>query len=291
MMKYVITIILCIITGTVSYAHNDTICISGTITGSDKVFIEDIIVTAMQVSDSTIVAYCRPDEKGTYRLMLSTSAPELLVRFSGFNIRNEMKRIDAKSQTLDFYAVEESTILHEVQIKAQKLWGNRDTLNYLVSAYTKEHDNSIADILKKLPGITIDNGVIKYQGMPISHLYVENMDLMQGSYGILTESLKAKDVATVQVLENHEHIKALKDQVPPDNAAINLKLKKEAKGIWTKSLTLGLGYGDKVLWSNNANLMFFGKKRQHFIYYGNDNTGNHPKVRVANNAAILTSVL
>ena len=248
-------------------------------------------MTIMQVPDSTIVAYCRPDESGTYRLMLATSAKELLVRFSGFNIKKEIKRIDAKSQTLDFYAIEESTLLHEVQIKAQKLWGSRDTLNYLVAAYTKDHDNSIADILKKLPGITIENGKIKYQGLPISHLYVENMDLMQGSYGILTESLKAKDVATVQVLENHEHIKALKDQVPPDNAAINLKLKKEAKGIWTKSLTLGLGYGDKVLWSNDANLMFFGKKRQHFIYYGNDNTGNHPKGRVANNAAILTSVL
>ena len=291
MIKYVISIILCIIAWSTSKASNDSICISGTITGNDKVFVEDIIVTIMQVPDSTIVAYCRPDESGTYRLMLATSAKELLVRFSGFNIKKEIKRIDAKSQTLDFYAIEESTLLHEVQIKAQKLWGSRDTLNYLVAAYTKDHDNSIADILKKLPGITIDNGKIKYQGLPISHLYVENMDLMQGSYGILTESLKAKDVATVQVLENHEHIKALKDQVPPDNAAINLKLKKEAKGIWTKSLTLGLGYGDKVLWSNDANLMFFGKKRQHFIYYGNDNTGNHPKARVANNAAILTSVL
>ncbi|MBQ3129931.1 MAG: hypothetical protein IJC23_03465 [Bacteroidaceae bacterium] len=291
MIKYVISIILCIIAWSTSKASNDSICISGTITGNDKVFVEDIIVTIMQVPDSTIVAYCRPDESGTYRLMLATSAKELLVRFSGFNIKKEIKRIDAKSQTLDFYAIEESTLLHEVQIKAQKLWGSRDTLNYLVAAYTKDHDNSIADILKKLPGITIDNGKIKYQGLPISHLYVENMDLMQGSYGILTESLKAKDVATVQVLENHEHIKALKDQVPPDNAAINLKLKKEAKGIWTKSLTLGLGYGDKVLWSNDANLMFFGKKRQHFIYYGNDNTGNHPKGRVANNAAILTSVL
>ena len=291
MIKYVISIILCIIAWSTSKASNDSICISGTITGNDKVFVEDIIVTIMQVPDSTIVAYCRPDESGTYRLMLATSAKELLVRFSGFNIKKEIKRIDAKSQTLDFYAIEESTLLHEVQIKAQKLWGSRDTLNYLVAAYTKDHDNSIADILKKLPGITIENGKIKYQGLPISHLYVENMDLMQGSYGILTESLKAKDVATVQVLENHEHIKALKDQVPPDNAAINLKLKKEAKGIWTKSLTLGLGYGDKVLWSNDANLMFFGKKRQHFIYYGNDNTGNHPKGRVANNAAILTSVL
>ena len=239
MIKYVISIILCIIAWSTSKASNDSICISGTITGNDKVFVEDIIVTIMQVPDSTIVAYCRPDESGTYRLMLATSAKELLVRFSGFNIKKEIKRIDAKSQTLDFYAIEESTLLHEVQIKAQKLWGSRDTLNYLVAAYTKDHDNSIADILKKLPGITIDNGKIKYQGLPISHLYIENMDLMQGSYGILTESLKAKDVATVQVLENHEHIKALKDQVPPDNAAINLKLKKEAKGIWTKSLTLG----------------------------------------------------
>mgnify|MGYP003294682534 FL=1 len=291
MKKIIIAIILCIYAWSSSSASNDSICISGTITGNDKVFIEDIIVTIMQIPDSMIVAYCRPNEGGTYRLMLATSAKELLVRFSGFNIKKEIKRIDATSQTVDFYAMEESTILHEVQIKAQKLWGSRDTLNYLVSAYTKDHDYSIADILKKLPGITIDNGTIKYQGVPISRLYIENMDLMQGGYGILTESLKAKDVATVQVLENHEHIKALKDQVPPDNAAINLKLKKEAKGVWTKSLTLGLGYGDKILWSNDANLMFFGKKRQHFIYYGNDNTGNHPKGRVADNAAILTNVL
>ena len=103
MKKNIIAIILCIYAWSSSSASNDSICISGTITGNDKVFVEDIIVTIMQIPDSMIVAYCRPNEGGTYRLMLATSAKELLVRFSGFNIKKEIKRIDATSQTVDFY--------------------------------------------------------------------------------------------------------------------------------------------------------------------------------------------
>ena len=96
-------------------------------------------------------------------------------------------------------------------VKSQKLWGNRDTLNYLVSAYTRGKDRSIGDVLQKLPGITIeDNGVIKYQGNPINHFYIENLDMLQGRYNLATQGIKAEDVATVQVLENHEHIRSRK---------------------------------------------------------------------------------
>ncbi len=236
------------------------------------------------------------NEQGCYVMKVSTLLEELLVRVTGFNVKCQTKRVAAASQTLDFDVEEENIVLREVQIKAQKLWGNRDTLNYLVSAYTKEHDRTIGDVLRQLPGITIeDNGAIKYQGTPINHFYIENLDMLQGRYNLATEGIKAEDVAAVQVLENHEHVKALQDQVPPESAAINLKLKKHAKGVWTGGADIGAGvYGDGMLWSTTLQTMYFGKGGQHlFRYSGDDNGGsldgsiNHYGLAAAGGTSLL----
>ena len=274
MKNSLLTFVLCtIVTITMSAQPNDTICIDGRVLGPDGMAVEMLILTAMHPTDSSVIAYCMTDGDGHYCLRMGTELQEVLVQVSGFNGKREIRRLSVKKQTLDFKVQEENIALREVQIKAQKLWGNRDTLNYLVAAYTREHDRTIGDVLKQLPGISIEGGVIKYQGVPINHFYIENMDVLQGRYSIATEGIKADDVATVQVLENHEHVKALKDQVPPESAAINLKLKDKAKGTWTRAFDIGLGYDDGMLWDTGINLMYFGKRRQHVIFYGNENTG------------------
>ena len=40
--------------------------------------------------------------------------------------------------------------------------------------------------------------------------YIEGLDLMKGHYGIATNNIDPNNIATVQVLENHQDIKALK---------------------------------------------------------------------------------
>lgn len=274
MIKKYILLFLCVTLGIVTFAaQRDTIQISGRVASIHGLPVEALIVTALHPNDSSVITYSMTDEKGAYCMKFFTDEDEILVRLTGFNVKSEIKKTKAISKILDFEAIEESVTLREVQIKAQKLWGNRDTLNYLVAAYMTEHDRTIGDVLKQLPGITIEGGTIKYQGMPINRFYIENMDLLQGRYNIVTEGLKAEDVATVQVLENNEHVKALQDQVPPESAAINIKLKEKAKGVWTKSFGIGLGYDNDALWNCEANLMYFDKQQQHVIYYGNDNTG------------------
>ena len=241
--------------------------------GTEKVV--GALVTMLQPTDSSIVAYATTDKQGFYTLKATTQLSEVLLSISGFNIKRKTIRTKAHSQTLDFYVEEENRILREVVVKSQKLWGNRDTLNYLVSAYTRGKDRSIGDVLQKLPGITIeDNGVIKYQGTPINHFYIENLDMLQGRYNLATQGIKAEDVATVQVLENHEHIRSRQDQTPSDRAAINLKLKDKAKGIWSKSASLGAGHNlDETLWEAMLQTMYFGKGKQHMLRYSGDNLG------------------
>lgn len=251
----------------------DTIRVHGTVSLSDSEPVDMAIVSLLNPVDSSTVAYSMTDIDGTYSITAVTGKKELLARVSGFNVARQTKRIPARSQQLDFMVEEENITLRELQVKAQKIWGSRDTLNYLVSAYVQEHDRNIGDVLKRLPGITIDqDGSIKYQGVTINHFYIENSDMLQGRYSIATEGIRPQDVATVQVLENHEHVKAMQDQVPPESAAVNLKLKDKAKGIWSNYATVGAGaYDDGPLWEAALQTMYFGKRRQHtFRYSGND---------------------
>lgn len=223
-------------------AQSDTIRVVGHLRCGNEP-VESGIVAMLQPSDSSIIAYTMTDEQGRYSLCAVIPNDDVLVRVRGFNIKEQVKRVKASSQILDFIVELENMMLREVEVKSQKLWGSRDTLNYLVSAYSRDRDRTIGDVLKQLPGITIeDDGVIKYQGTPINRFYIENLDMLQGRYNLATEGIKAEDVATVQVLENHEHVQALQDQMPPESAAINLQLKGKAKGTWTKSTDLGAGW-------------------------------------------------
>ena len=234
---------------------------------------EGVLVTVFNPNDTTIIGYGFTDVEGSYLVEISEKLDSVLLQIQGFNVRKQRKMIAARTQTLEWTAVEESIALKEVQVKAEKLWGSRDTLNYLVSAYTRDHDVTIGDVLKQLPGISVeDNGTIRYQGMPISKFYIENMDVLQGRYAIATNGIKAEDVATVQVLENHQHVKALQDQTLPESAALNLKLKKD-RGIWSGNGTIGAGYDDSMLYTARITEMRLGKKSQNVFYYSSNNEG------------------
>ncbi len=237
--------------------------------------VDGCIVALLQPSDSCIISYTVSDQQGYYTLKAPGLSSELLLKVTGFNIKRKMRRVKAESQICNIIVEKESMVLREVVVKAQKLWGSRDTLNYLVSAYTRDQDRTIGDVLRQLPGITIeDNGVVKYQGTPINNFYIENMDMLQGRYSLATQGIKAEDVATVQVLENHEHIRALQDQEPTERAAINLKLKDKAKGVWSKTADVGAGgYFEGPLWDATLLAMYFGKNRQHLMRYRSGNTG------------------
>lgn len=258
------------------HAQTDTVRVNGQVhSGSEPV--EYAVVAMLQPSDSSIIAYAMTDGNGFYSLKAVTALNEVLMKVTGFNIKRQVKLIEARSQSLDFNVEKESIMLHEVKVKARRLWGNRDTLNYLVSAYTRDHDRTIGDVLRKLPGITVDdNGEIKYQGTPINHFYIENLDMLQGRYNLATEGIKAEDVASVQVLENHEHVRALQDQEASERAAINLKLKDKSKNVWTESADIGAGgSADGMLWDVTLQAMCFGKGGQHMLRYSGDNMGHN----------------
>ncbi len=136
----------------------------------------------------------------------------------------------------------EPTRLRDVAVEAPAIEQRSDTLVYYTSKYAREHDRSIADVLKRLPGIEIDgDGAIKYNGEPINKFYIDGSDFADGRYNLATENLPAEDVAAVEVIENHQPLRVLQGLEFSNQAGLNIKLKEDARQRWAAIASAALG--------------------------------------------------
>ena len=145
-----------------------------------------------------------------------------------------------------------TTLLKEVTVKADRIREQGDTITYNVGSFAQQQDRSIGDVLKRMPGINVEqSGKIQYQGEDINKFYIEGSDLLGGKYGIATNGISHEDVGAVEVMENHQPMQVLSGISFSDKAAINLKLKNKAKATWSFHGDAGGGYSwqpDGAIW-------------------------------------------
>lgn len=152
------------------------------------------------------------------------------------------------SNNLQVKLVIDAIRLKEVYVKPASITMSEDTLRYNVQSFAQVQDKNIGEVLKRMPGIQVmENGEIRYNGEPISNFYINGKDMLGGRYGLATKNISPGDVAKVEVLENHQPIKALRNRVYSDKSALNIKLKDSAKAKWRSSLNLDVGYADSSL--------------------------------------------
>jgi hypothetical protein len=93
---------------------------------------------------------------------------------------------------------------------------------------------------------------------------------MEGGYGTVNNSLPKDAVSKVEVLENHQPVSILRDKVPSEQAALNIKLKKSV--TMTGRGEIGAGFSP-LLWNVKLTPMFFGQKNQWVVNYKANNNG------------------
>jgi len=232
-----------------------------------------VSVTVQAKESNTIAGFTTSDKEGKYSLTYKGTADSLVVTASGISVGKHNRIVPNRSGEVNFSIEEKVIELKEVSVTAAPIRRTGDTLNYSVGAYTGQNDRTIEDVIKKMPGIKVDeSGTISYNKIPINKFYIENLDLLQGRYSIATKNIEAKDVATVQVLENHQPIKALTDKVFSDTAAINLKLKNSAKGKLILNSLAGVGY-EPAMWDAELAAMYFAAGKQNMTTYKGNNAG------------------
>jgi len=250
--------------------------ISGSVSDTaDKKPVERASITLCSKADGSIVAYTFSDAKGNFSLPAPAAGKDYAVRVSMIGYLSKVLDFQPGVTAYRFELVPTTHELKEVFVKSPPIIKKSDTLSYNVATFSTPQDRTIGDVLKKLPGVEVaDDGSISYNGKPINKFYVEGLDLLDKKYGIATNSITAKDVQDVQVLENHQPVQVLKDKVFSDNAAINLKLKEAAKSKWLGTGDLEAG-GAPFLWKAEGTAMKFAGGSQTLNTFKTNNAGQN----------------
>lgn len=232
------------------------------------------VIVSSVTSPKTILGSTFTAANGSFRLNVNSGCDSLILKASSMEISPTAITISNRSGVYDIIVEERVIGLREVVVKAKKIYAQGDTLNYNVASFLSQSDQSVADVLRKMPGITVSEaGQVSYQGKPIKNFYIEGLDLMKGHYAIATNNIDPHNIATVQVLENHQDIKALQGLRPEEQASINLRLKEGVKGVFNLIATLGGGYGKDAQWNNSAIVTYFRRNNQFLVTYKGNNTG------------------
>ena len=185
--------------------------------------------------------------------------------------------LDSASFPLTVYLEPGTTLLKEVTVKADRIREQGDTITYNVGSFAQQQDRSIGDVLKRMPGINVEqSGKIQYQGEDINKFYIEGSDLLGGKYGIATNGISHEDVGAVEVMENHQPMQVLSGISFSDKAAINLKLKNKAKATWSFHGDAGGGYSwqpEGAIWDGELFAMAVMPNFQNITTFKTNNIG------------------
>ncbi len=249
----------------------------GTVTDSETgELIPGVIVQALNRNGKP-VAFASSSASGTFTLKITQVVDSVSFRAMGYEPRKLPVNFDFSNGV---GMSPKTTRLKDVVVHAPDIYAKGDTLVFNVAKYANAKDNAIIDVIKRLPGIKVEeNGEIKYQGKPINKLYIDGNDFIGGQYGLATENISHEDVKSVEVMENHQPVKALEGIEFPEEAGINLKLKDDARSRWVGVAKAASG-AEPLLYDGSVYAMRIAPKMQNIVTLRGGNTGWNPASQI-----------
>ncbi len=191
----------------------------------------DVIVRNAQ---SELLAFDNTDSTGTARFRTDAWPDSIMVEINKSGYAS-LKLLLSKRETQRIFILKKNNAekLQEVVLYFSPVKKEGDTLLFNAQSFRSATDRNAEDLLKKIPGITIDSdGRIAYMGKAISHLYVEGLDLTGERYTGITRNLGSDDIERVELYQRHQPIRVLQKVKQTDQIALNLILKNHFKRIF-----------------------------------------------------------
>ena len=196
--------------------------------------LNQAMVMAVRVRDSVLLGFTRSDYEGKFNLKgFEVDTFSLIIEHPGHDPKTYyiFGHKDNYDITIPSIVMpNKSQELDEVVIYAYKdpIYYKGDTLVYVADSFATAEGAVVEDLLKKLPGISVDkDGNITSQGQEISQVLVDGDEFFGTDPTIATKNLGADGVAEVQVYEkeNDEGIGGDDEKIQ----VLDLKLKDDAK--------------------------------------------------------------
>ncbi len=275
-----LTLLFCV-TGQFSYAQNTVFTVSGIVADSTANQVLDAAnVVVIRAKDSVFVAGAMSNEKGVFELAkIPAGQYKLVISYLGYTTtvkpltlsgtaRNvNVGRINMPKQDLELSEVVVSAKFNPIIVK-------KDTIEFNTSAYKVQESAVVEDLLKKLPGVEVDqNGTITAGGQQITKVYVDGKQFFGDDPKIATKNLPANIVDKVQVVDrksDQAQFTGIEDD--ETEKVLNLTLRPGNRdGMFGRAM---VGYGTDNRYDANGIISYFNGDTQLAALLSTNNTNN-----------------
>jgi hypothetical protein len=262
------------------FVISQNVKLEGIVKDSDGNPLEMANVIAFKKGTNFLQSYSITDPKGNYKLSLEDGESYTLkVSYLGYNTKNVEISISPQSKDLieNITLEETNESLNQVEITYEmpvKIVG--DTIVYNSDSFTNGTEKKLEDVLKKLPGVEIDdNGEVEVEGKKVQKVLVEGKEFFDGDSKVATQNIPASAIDKIQVLKNYNEVSGMKGVTNnEDNIAINIKLKAGKKRFWFGEINAGVGDNEK--YAAKPKLFYYSPEKSINILADVNNIGEAP---------------
>ncbi|MFY0593704.1 outer membrane beta-barrel protein [Roseivirga sp.] len=216
------------------------------------------------------------DEKGRFLLEnVANGTYKLNISFVGFKLFQQQITIkDAPLKLGLITLAEDPTNLDSVSVvaEAEAVILKKDTVEFNASAFKTTDEASLEDLIKKLPGMEVEEGKVKTQGKEITKIIVDGKPFFEGSPDMALKNIPADMVKKVQIIdEKSEETQFTGHDDGVRTKIINVVTKPEKKkGYFGRS---GLTYSHPDRYNLNGNINFLKGNNRFSVSGGYNNLG------------------
>jgi len=240
-----VLLLICLIITCITHAQTKKFRITGTIKSiENSELLESATVHTERLKDSSIIAYTITNAKGFFNIEGQTadSQVKLVVSYIGYSPYTKI--IDTKNQNVGSLILEPANVLDAVVIRSSApITIKKDTVEFNVKSFKTKKDANVEDLLKKLPGVEVDDeGAITVNGKSVNKILVNGKPFFGNDPTITTRNLTKDIIEKIQISDTKTNAQAFAgEDSDGENKTINLTIKKENnKGYFGKTAA-GIG--------------------------------------------------
>lgn len=223
-----------------------------TLVGAQECKLKGIVQdqNGIPVTDATVSAFDKNNEgkgfvftsnQGEFEITLPCNETyEIEIDQPGFEMFVKKIELD-KTKTERIKLIKGETIsLQETIIKAQqaiKIKG--DTIEYDADSFKVGNEEVLEDLLKKLPGIEVENGKVYHKGKEITTITVGGREVLGGNTKLLNKNLPSDAVSKIQLNTKFKSNPFSSSLQEDEQASLNIELKEDMKQLAFGNVTIG----------------------------------------------------
>ncbi|WP_341681274.1 TonB-dependent receptor [Flavobacterium helocola] len=217
------------------------------------------------------ISFTQTNENGEF--VFKTDIKSLPLKLKITHISYEMQEIlIEKFNDLNIVLQPRITELKEVIVehKTPDIVEKKDTLLYNLNNLLVGSELKLSDVIKKLPGLSIDsNKKIRFNGNILDHILIDGDEFFRDNHQLATENITAEMIDKIELLKNYQDLSSLKGFENSGENALNIKIKKNFKDNFKGNIDIEGGVKERYKTQGNV-FNFGGKSKFHLIANSNN---------------------